>query len=99
MDQGITKVPVTVHKLFDMPHHQKLVKGDIIKSINGIEIKSNLNSFAKALEEASISNFVTYFVERDESLIKLENVNQTPPLIAQVLPKSAAISAGLKKGM
>ena len=98
MDQGITKVPVTVHKLFEMPYHQKLVKGDIIKSINGIEIKSNLNSFAKELEETSNSNFVTYFVERDESLIKLENVNQNPPLIAQVLPKSAAISAGLKKG-
>ena len=98
MDQGITKVPVTVHKLFEMPYQQKLVKGDIIKSINDIEIESNLNSFAKELEETSISNFVTYFVERDKSLIKLENVNQNPPLIAQVLPKSAAISAGLRKG-
>ena len=99
MNQGITKVLLQSTNYLTCLYHQKLVKGDIIKSINGIEIKSNLNSFAKELEEASISNFVTYFVERDESLIKLENVNQTPPLIAQVLPKSAAISAGLKKGM
>ena len=33
-----------------------------------------------------------------DRIITLENVIQNPPRIAQVLPKSAAISAGLEKG-
>ena len=37
-------------------------------------------------------------MERDGQLVILENIIQSPARIAQVLPKSAAISAGLKKG-
>ena len=40
----------------------------------------------------------TYVVERNGQKISLENVIQNPPRIAQVLPKSAAITAGLEKG-
>ena len=37
-------------------------------------------------------------MERNGRLIALNNVIQNPPRISQVLPKSAAITAGLKKG-
>ena len=40
----------------------------------------------------------TYVVERNGQMLTLENVIQNPPRIAQVLPKSAAIAAGLEKG-
>ena len=37
-------------------------------------------------------------MKRDGRLVKLENVVQNPPRIDRVFPKSAAMSAGLKKG-
>ena len=98
MNQGSTKIPLTVGKLFDMPFDQKFIEGDVIKSINGITLESDLSGFTKKLEERLSSEFASYVVERQGNLIKLENVNQNPPFISQVLPKSAAISSGLAKG-
>ena len=98
MNQGIIKFPLTVDKIFDTPYKQELRQDDIIRSINGVEIKDKLNDFG-LLEESSISGkLVTYVVERNGKLITLDQVIQNPPRITQVLPKSSAISAGLEKG-
>ncbi|MFL2795392.1 MAG: RIP metalloprotease RseP [Paracoccaceae bacterium] len=98
MNQGSTKIPLTVEKIFDTPFDQKFIEGDVIKSISGITLDSDLSEFTKKLEERLPSEFASYVVERKGNLIKLENVNQNPPFISQVLPKSAAISSGLAKG-
>ena len=42
MNQGVTKFPITVEKVFDTPISNSL-KGDIVRSINGIQIFENLN--------------------------------------------------------
>lgn len=97
MNQGVTKLPLTVGELFEMPFDQKLVKGDVIKSINGVVVELDMTLFTQKLESRS-NNLVNYVVEREGKLIKLKNVNQNPPFISQVLPKSAAISSGLEKG-
>ena len=98
MNQGVTKLPLTVGELFELPFDQKLVKGDVIKSINGVVVDLDLTLFAKKLEEIQTNNLVNYVVEREGKLVELKNVNQNPPFISQVLPKSAAISSGLEKG-
>ena len=98
INQGATKIPLTVDKLFDTPFDQKFIEGDVIKSINGIALDSDLSGFTKKLEESLPGEFASYVVERKGNLVKLENVNQNPPFISQVLPKSAAISSGLVKG-
>jgi len=98
MDQGVTKFPITVEKVFKSPFHEKLEKGDIVVSINGVRLSENLKKFDSLIESSGFDDEFTYVVERRGRLITLENVIQNPPRIAQVLPKSAAIAAGLERG-
>ena len=34
MNQGITKLPLTVNTVFDTPYDQKFEEGDVVRSIN-----------------------------------------------------------------
>tara|TARA_B100001173_G_C15874227_1_gene498643 strand:- start:33 stop:893 length:861 start_codon:yes stop_codon:yes gene_type:complete len=72
--------------------------GDVVKSINGVQIETEPNDIGIILNSNFNSDGITYVVERDGRLVSLENVIQNPPRIASVFPKSAAMSAGLKKG-
>ena len=98
MNQGVTKFPLTVEKVFTTPYQQQFEKGDIISSINGVQINKNLNDLKYLFENSGPEEEFTYTVERNGQKISLENVIQNPPRIGQVLPKSAAITAGLEKG-
>ena len=98
MDQGMTKLPLTVDKTFDTPYEQKFEKGDVVRSVNGLKIKNDLKKLNDHLGGAFANEPLTYVVERNGILITLENIIQNPPRISQVLPKSSAISAGLEKG-
>ena len=98
MSQGVTKFPLTVEKVFATPYQQQFEKGDIISSINGVQIYENINNLENLFENSESEEEFTYSVERNGQKINLENVIQNPPRIGQVLPKSAAITAGLEKG-
>ena len=98
MDQGMTKLPLTVDKTFDTPYEQKFEKGDVVRSVNGLKIKNDLKKLNEQLGGVFANEPLTYVVERNGILITLENIIQNPPRISQVLPKSSAISAGLEKG-
>ena len=98
MDQGMTKLPLTVDKTFDTPYEQKFEKGDVVRSVNGLKIKNDLKKLSEQLGGVFANEPLTYVVERNGILITLENIIQNPPRISQVLPKSSAISAGLEKG-
>ena len=90
--------PLTVEKLFDAPYKQKFEKGDVVRSINGVIIETDLKEFFSFDGNSFSNELLTYVVERNGRLLTLENVIQNPPRISQVLPKSSAITAGLKKG-
>ena len=98
MDQGMTKLPLTVDKTFDTPYKQKFEKGDVVRSVNGLKINNDLKKLNDQLGGVFANKPLTYVVERNGILITLENIIQNPPRISQVLPKSSAISAGLEKG-
>ena len=98
MNEGVTKLPLTVQNVYDSPIQSKLQSGDIVKSINDVQIKDDLSVIGNIIEKSVIYDDFTYVVDRAGRLTTLENVIQSPPRIAQVLPKSAAISAGLEKG-
>ena len=98
MDQGMTKLPLTVDKTFDTPYEQKFEKGDVVRSVNGLKINNDLTKLNDQLGGVFANKPLTYVVERNGILITLENIIQNPPRISQVLPKSSAISAGLEKG-
>ena len=90
--------PLKVEKLFDTPYKQKFERGDVVRSVNGIVIENDLNEFLSFAENSFSKEFFTYVVERNGRLVTLKNVVQSPPRVSQVLPKSSAIIAGLKKG-
>ena len=98
MNQGVIKFPLTVAKVFESPFQKELEIGDIIISINGVQVTEDLIDVAYLFENSESVEEFTYLVERNGQTITLERVVQSPPRIAQVLPKSAAISAGLKRG-
>ena len=98
MNQGIIKIPLTVEKLFDAPYEQKLREDDIVRSINGIELTDKIDDLSSLADVSISGNFFNYVVERNGMIVTLDQVNQNPPRITQVLPKSSAISAGLEKG-
>lgn len=98
MNQGVTKFPLTVERVFDSPYQNELEEGDVVRSINGVKIdKGSLDVF-NFLDNSGSDKEYTYVVERDGQTVTLNNIVQNPPRIAQVLPKSAAISSGLDKG-
>ena len=98
INQGVVKFPLTVEKVFESPYQKQLEKGDIVRSINGVRIFENLKVIDNLFEKSGSVEKFTYIVERKGQIVTLENVIQNPPRIAQVLPKSAAIAAGLEKG-
>ena len=98
MNQGVTKFPLTVEKVFETPYQKQFQKGDIVRSINGVRIYENLNNLENLFENIGSEEEFTYIIERNGQRITLENVILNPPRLAQVLPKSAAITAGLQKG-
>ena len=98
LNQGVTKFPLTVEKVFETPYQKQFQKGDVVRSINGVRIYENLNNIENSFKNIGSDEAFTYIVERNKQKITLENIIQNPPRIAQVLPKSAAISAGLQKG-
>ena len=98
LGQGATKIPLTVGELFELPYETKLRKGDVILSINNTPIEKDFNEISSDLTRAFSISPATYIVDRDNQLIQLNEIIQNPPRIYQVLPKSAAISSGLKIG-
>ena len=87
-NQGVTKLPLTVEKVFDSPYEIMFEKDDIIRSINGIKIDQDFNKLLDLLEDSEITERIVYEVERNGRLINLENIVRNPPRVAQVLPKS-----------
>ena len=98
MNQGTTKLPLTVDRIFDAPYEQKFEVGDVIRSINGITIENDLKELSNLIGNNLSNEKFTYVVERNGNLVTLNKIIQNPPRITQVLPKSSAISAGLAKG-
>ena len=42
INQGVVKFPLTVEKVFESPYQKQLEKGDVVRSINGVQIFENL---------------------------------------------------------
>ena len=98
MNQGTTQLPVTVANLFELPYNFALRKGDVVLSINGVNIDEEFENISPNQKSLLSISPAVYVIERAGDVLKLSGINQNPPRIFQVLPKSAAISAGLEAG-
>ena len=98
LGQGTTQLPVTVANLFELPYNFALRKGDVVLSINGVNISEELENISPSQKSALSNSPAFYVIERAGNVLELKDIVQNPPRISQVLPKSAAISAGLEAG-
>ena len=82
INQGTTRFPITVEKPFDTPYEQKFQEGDIVRSVNGVPVETDLNEFVSFVENSFSEVFMTYIVERNGRLVALNNVVKNPPRIS-----------------
>ncbi|MFD2739374.1 RIP metalloprotease RseP [Sulfitobacter aestuarii] len=101
MSSGVTSDPLTVGKLRPLPQAvEGLQDGDQILGIEGTALPDaesgvGYGAFFDALPVAPV---LEYDVQRDGGMLQVPGPYLLPPLVAQVIPQSAAYEAGLKQG-
>ena len=100
MSEGEATDPLVVGELRDMPVTQELKVGDVLLSIDGLDIPSLDEGGGFYALESKIQKApeVTYTVERDGVKTEISGPYPFPALISMVAPQSAALAAGLQTG-
>lgn len=101
MVQGVARDPLTVDALRPMPGIENgLQDGDVILAIGGTPAPSFADGVAwKAfIDDLPQAPALDYLVRRDGQEITVAGPNLFPAYVAAVVPRSAAVDAGLKPG-
>ncbi|NDV99267.1 RIP metalloprotease RseP [Salipiger sp. PrR002] len=100
MFQGKVAEPLTVGELRATPSVQELQVGDVLLGIEGTPTPSfdDAEGFEAFLEGLPQQNTLTYDVERDGARMEVTGPYVYPPVVSQVVPRSAAIDAGMEAG-
>ncbi|MDO6584603.1 RIP metalloprotease RseP [Salipiger sp. 1_MG-2023] len=98
--QGKVSEPFAVGELRALPIAQELRTGDVILQIDGqplpgFDDPEAYDEFMKALPYQPV---LPYTVERDGARMVVDGPYVYPPLVSQVVPRSAAYEAGLEPG-
>lgn len=98
MSRGVVSEPITVGELRPLPDMQELQAGDVILEIAGMETPSfdDAEGFDTFLNNLPEEPTLDYTVERDGSELVVEGPYIYPPLVTQVIPRSAANDAGIE---
>ena len=98
MSRGVVSEPITVGDLRPLPDMQELQAGDVILEIAGTETPSfdDADGFDAFLTNLPKQPTLDYTVERDGSEMVVEGPYIYPPLVTQVIPRSAANDAGIE---
>lgn len=100
MFRGQVTEPLTVGDLRPLPVQQELREGDVLYSINGLDIPgfddpAQFETFMSSLAQVETLN---YDVERDGARLTVDGPFPYPPIASQVVPRSAAFDAGIEAG-
>lgn len=95
--QGIAVDEVKVGSLGTLPGANALQPGDVITALNGTPTP-DYTAYFDAADAAAAQAQVTYGVTRAGQPTEVSGPNPLPALIGQVMPKSAALEAGLQAG-
>jgi regulator of sigma E protease len=100
MYQGLTKVPLTIGTVYDFPYASDIRTGDKIVSVDGVPAPEgeDFEQFFNAIRASKSFPLVDYVVERDGSVMFVQGPSMDTARINQLVPRSAAIEAGLAVG-
>jgi regulator of sigma E protease len=100
LSTGTMKEPLTVGELRDLPvSGLELRPGDEIIAIAGNELPADEGAdFTAIIDDLPRSEVLDYTVRRDGTVAEVRGPYILPPLVSQLVPQSAAISAGLRQG-
>ncbi len=97
--QGEAREPLTVGSLHDLPEGPyQLLPGDQIVAVNGIELLSSdgFDSLGSIVEALPAAPTLDYTIFRNGDSRVVTGPQLFPPLVASVVPRSAAADAGLR---
>jgi regulator of sigma E protease len=100
MARGVVSEPVTVGDLRTLPVEQGLEEGDVLLAIEGSALPAFdepllFETFLRSLPQQPL---LDYTVSRDGAERVVQGPYPYPPIVTQVVPRSASIDAGLEPG-
>ena len=100
MLRGEVTDPVKVGELRAVPAENELQVGDILLSIEGIDLPtySESASFQSFLDDLPHQEHLQYTVQRGERTLDVQGPYVYPPVATQIIPRSAADDAGFRAG-
>lgn len=100
MSQGVTKNPLTVGAVFDVPQVSEVQVGDILKRVGSVEVPldGDYSEFFRAIRENPDGPIIDYVVERQGRELVVQGPAMDLARISSLIPRSAAIEAGLQVG-
>lgn len=100
VNQGVTKNPLTVGQVYDVPQVSEVQVGDILRRVGSVDVPADgdYSDFFLAIRENPDGPIIDYGVERDGRDIVVRGPAMDLARISSLIPRSAAIEAGLKVG-
>ena len=100
VNQGVTKNPLTVGQVYDVPQVSEVQVGDILRRVGSVDVPADgdFSDFFLAIRKNPDGPIIDYGVERDGRDIVVRGPAMDLARISSLIPRSAAIEAGLKVG-
>ena len=100
INQGVTKNPLTVGQVYDVPQVSEVQVGDVLKRVGSIDVPADgeFTDFFLAIRENPDGPIIDYVVERNGRDVVVQGPAMDLARISSLIPRSAAIEAGLKVG-
>lgn len=100
LSEGSVKMPLSVGKIYDLPHMGALQVGDTLLSVDGIEApqSDDVGQFFSDIRQSTTFPLMPYRVERDGVVMTVDGPSMDPARVDRLIPRSAAIEAGLEIG-
>ncbi len=96
---GVPRDPLTIGEVRALPQgNVEMRAGDEVLGINGVAIPAADPEYSQFIKALPTTPTLDYDVRRNGQEISVEGPYLLPPLVLQVMPQSAAISAGLEPG-
>ncbi|NDD32930.1 MAG: RIP metalloprotease RseP, partial [Rhodobacteraceae bacterium] len=100
ISQGVTKNPLTVGQVYDVPYVSEVQVGDILRRVGSIDVPADgeFSDFFLAIRKNPDGPIIDYMVERNGRDVVVQGPAMDLARISSLIPRSAAIEAGLKVG-